>query len=236
MTSMERIVVPGAIATIAAIVAFAVAHGLAQTANRPMSPDGSAQVQVLGTWVKGERPAFTLGRENYQGGKWIEITYGRPLQRGRDLFGSGANYGKAVNDVGTPTFPAPPVWRAGANVTTRLKTEVPMIFGDKTVPAGEHSLFIDLKGPTEWTLIVSGWPAQTKFDPQNKNALWGAYGYTPDKDVARVPMKVTTLPFDVDQLTWSFVDMTNDAGKAALMWGKTMATAAFKVQGAGPAR
>ena len=192
-----------------------------------MSPAGSAQVQVLGKWVKPERPAFTLGRENYQDGKWIEITYGRPLQRGRDVFGSGANYGKAALDVGAPGFPAPPVWRAGANVSTRLKSEVPLTFGDKAVPAGEYSLFIDLK-PSQWTLIVSSWPAQSKFDPQDKTALWGAYGYTPDKDVARVPMKLDTLPFAVDQLTWTFVDMTNDGGRMAIMWGKTMASTPFK--------
>ena len=204
---------------------------LAQTGGRPMSPDGSAQAQVLGRWTKGERPAFTLGRENYQGGKWIEITFGRPLQRGRDLFGSGENYGKAALDVGAPGFPAPPVWRAGANVSTRLKSEVPLAFGDKTVPAGEYSLFIDLK-PSRWTLIVSTWAAQAKFNPQDKTALWGAYGYTPDKDVARIPMKVETLPFGVEQLTWSFLDMTNDSGRLAIMWGKTMASAPFKTAAA----
>lgn len=205
------------------------ALGVAQQAQKPMSPEGTAATQVLGKWVKGERPAFTLGRENYQGGKWIEVIYGRPLQRGRDLFGTGANYGKAVNDVGAPGFPAPPVWRAGANVTTRLKTEASLNFGGKNVPAGEYSLFIDLK-PTEWTLIVSNWPAQKTFDPNNKTALWGAYGYTPDKDVARVPMKLDTLAFDVDQLTWTFVDMTADGGKLALIWGKTMASTPFKAQ------
>jgi hypothetical protein len=201
---------------------------MAQAPAKPMSPEGSAHVQVLGTWVKGERPAFSLGRETYQNGKWIEITYGRPLQRGRDLFGSGANYGKAANDVGTAGLPPPPVWRAGANASTRLKTEVPLMLGTTNVPAGEYSLFVDLKGPTQWTLIVSRWAAQAKFDPQNKDALWGAYGYTPDKDVVRVPMKVDALPFDVDELTWSFVDMTNDSGKIALMWGKSVATAPFK--------
>jgi hypothetical protein len=216
---------------IAATIALAATSALvlAQAANRPMSPPGTAQAQVLGKWVKGERPAFTLGRENYEGGKWIEITYGRPLQRGRDLFGSGENYGKAVNDVGAPGFPPPPVWRAGANASTRLKTEVPLAFGDKPVPAGEYSLFIDLK-PAVWTLIVSRWAAQQKFDPQDKTALWGAYGYTPDKDVARIPMKVETLPFAVEQLTWSFLDMTNDGGRIAIMWGKTMATAPFKAR------
>ena len=205
------------------LTALAIAQ---QPPARPMSPPGSAQVQVLGTWTKPASPAFTLGRETYTGGKWIEIQYGRPLQRGRDLFGSGANYGKAANDVGAPGFPPPPVWRAGANKTTRLMTEVPLTFGKTTVPPGEYSLFVDLKLP-EWTLIISNWAAQDKFDPKDKSALWGAYGYTPDKDVARVPMKLDKLPYAVDQLTWSFVDMKNDGGKIALMWGNTMASTPF---------
>ena len=199
-----------------------------QPPARPMSPEGSTQAQVLGKWTKGERPSFAAGRENYLGGRWLEITYGRPLQRGRDLFGSGANYGKSVNDVGTAGLPAPPVWRAGANMSTRLKSEVTLTFGDRKVPAGEYSLFIDLNSPSQWTLIVSSWGAQAKFDPKDKNALWGAYNYTADRDVARVPMKVEALPFGVDQLTWSFLDMTNDSGRIALMWGRTMASAAFK--------
>jgi hypothetical protein len=199
-----------------------------QPPARPMSPPGSAQVQVLGTWTKPAQPAFTLGRETYTGGRWIEIQYGRPLQRGRDLFGSGANYGKAANDVGAPGFPAPPVWRAGANKSTRLMTEVPLMFGKTTVAPGEYSLFIDLKLP-EWTLIISSWPAQDKFDPNNKAALWGAYGYTPDKDIVRVPMKLDKLAYAVDQLTWTFVDMKNDGGRIALLWGNTMATTPFTV-------
>ena len=211
----------GVIATV--FVAMAAAQ---QPPARPMSPEGSAQVQVLGTWTKPARPAFTLGRETYTDGKWIEIKYGRPLQRGRDLFGSGANYGKAANDVGAPGFPAPPVWRAGANKSTRLMTEVPLVFGKTTVPPGEYSLFIDLKLP-EWTLIISSWPAQPKFDPNDKAALWGAYGYTPDKDVARVPMKLEKLPFEVDQLTWTFLDMKSTGGRMALMWGNTLASTPF---------
>ena len=74
--------------------------------------------------------------------------------------------------------------------------------------------------------------AQAKFNPQDQTALWGAYGYTPDKDVARIPMTVETLPFGVEQLTWSFLDMTNDSGRLAIMWGKTMASAPFKTAAA----
>ena len=118
------------------------------------------------------------------------------------------------------------MWRAGANVTTRLNTEVPLRFGKTTVPAGDYGLFIDLKLPA-WTLIISNWPAQQKYDPNNKTALWGAYGYTPDKDVARVDMKLEKLPFEVDQLTWTFLDMKNDGGRVALLWGTTLASTPF---------
>jgi len=158
----------------------------------------------------------------YQGGKWIEITYGRPIKRGRDLFaGTGANYGKAVN-------PDAPVWRAGANVSTQLKTEVPLVINGKTVPPGSYTVFIDLK-PNNWTLILSSWEAQTRYDPNNKAALWGAYEYTPNKDVVRAPMTLSTLPMAVDQLTWNFVDMTDAGGALAITWGNTMASVAFKV-------
>ena len=181
--------------------------------GRQASPTGVAATEVRGKFVPGpEAPV-------YQGGKWIKITYGRPIKRGRDLWGSGANYGKQLNDGSL-------VWRAGANVSTRLETEVPLVINGKTVPPGEYSLFIDLK-PNDWTCIVSRWAAQTRFDPANKSALWGAFDYTPDKDVVRSPMKLDTLPFAVDQLTWSFVDMSDAGGKLALMWDKVMASVSF---------
>ena len=132
--------------------------------NRPMSPRGTASAQVLGSWVKAER-SFAVGGGKYKGGKWIDISYGRPLKRGREIFGSGADYGKA-------TLIGAPIWRAGADVTTRLKTEVPLIVNSKTIAPGEYSLFIDLK-EKNWTFVVSTWPAQEKYDPNNKQALWG---------------------------------------------------------------
>ena len=202
-----------------ALFALLAGAGLAQE-KRPLSPSGSASAQVLGKWVKSDKPTYALGNASYQGGKWIDVTYGRPLKRGRNLWGSGANYGKdALLDT--------PIWRAGANVTTRLKSEVPLRLGGKVVPAGEYSLFIDLKEGA-WTLVVSSWPAQQTYDANNKDALWGSYGYTPDKDVVRVPMKLETLPHSVEQLTWAFVDMTDTGGSLAIAWDKTVASVPFE--------
>jgi len=223
---MLRSVVTG----ITVLIACGVVVGAQQPPARPMSPAGSTQAQVLGRWVKGDRPSYAVGQERYVDGKWLEITYGRPSLRGRDVFGTGANYGKALVDLPLGDWGPPPVWRAGANVSTRLNTEATLIVGDKKVPAGEYSLFIDVKGPRDWTLIISSWPAQQRFDQKDKTALWGAYAYTPDKDVARVAMKVDTLPFSVEQLTWSFLDVTTDGGRLAIMWAKTTASAPFRAQ------
>ena len=188
--------------------------------RRPMSPRGTASAQVLGTWTKAER-SFAVGGGRYDGGKWIDISYGRPLKRQRDIFGSGADYGKA-------TLIGAPIWRAGADVTTRLKTEVPLVINGKTVAPGEYSLFVDLK-EREWTFVVSTWPAQDKYDPNNKEALWGAYDYTPDKDVVRAPMTLETLPHAREQLTWEFLDMKADGGVLAVSWDKSLGSVAFQV-------
>lgn len=185
-------------------------------AQKPASPPGTAATQVGGQYVQGAK------EPTYRGGKWIEVTYGRPIKRGRqNLFGKKADYGKAVND-------SAPVWRAGANQTTRLKTEVPLIFEGKTLPAGEYSVFVDLK-PKAWTIIFSNWPVQQKYDPNNKAALWGSFGYTPDKDVLRATMKVGKLRYSMDEFTIAFIDMTTDGGTLAMMWDTTIATVPFKI-------
>jgi hypothetical protein len=193
----------------------------AQAGSRPLSPRGDASTHVLGTYVKGQNPAWALGRGSYQGGKWIDISYGRPLKRGRDLWGAGATYGKDAL-VGAP------IWRAGADVTTRLKTEVPLAINGKTVAPGDYSLFVDLKA-NAWTFVVSSWDAQQTYDPNNKAALWGAYNYTPDKDVVRAPMTLQTLPHSFEELSWDFVDMTDAGGAIALMWDKNLATVPFRI-------
>jgi hypothetical protein len=204
------------------VAVFALGAVVVAQDTKPMSPQGTAATQVGGKWVKPTgRGAPTLGGERYEGGKWIEITYGRPLKRGRDLWGSGADYGKAAL-VGTP------IWRAGANVSTRLKTEVPLVINGKTIASGEYSLFIDLK-ENNWTFVVSSWPAAAKYDPSNKDALWGSYFYTPDKDVVRAPMKLDTLPKVHEQLTWEFVDMNDAGGALAITWGNMMASVPFRV-------
>lgn len=203
------------------LVLFAAGVFMQAQTQKPMSPNGSAAAQVQGTWTQGQRQQFTLGRGSYTGGKWIELSFGRPLKRGRDLWGSGANYGKdALVDA--------KIWRAGANASTQLTNEVPMVIAGKTIAPGTYTLFIDLK-QNDWTLVVSTLKAQATYDANNKTDVWGGYNYTPEKDVLRTKMKLETLPHSFEQLSWQFLDMTQNGGTIAVIWDKQMASVPFTV-------
>jgi hypothetical protein len=181
------------------------------------SPAGQSAIQVGGRWEK-----TAEGGQAYRDGKWIVVDYGRPLLRGRkEIFGAGADYGKTVN-AGAP------VWRAGANDTTRLTTQVPLQIGGKTIPAGVYNLFVDLK-PGNWTLVLSNQPVQEKFDPADKVRLSGSTNYDPKFDLLRAPMTVRSGEPSIEQLTIGFADVTERAATLTIAWEKTVATIALQV-------
>jgi hypothetical protein len=191
------------IGALLAVTLLAWAIHLDAQPRRPASPEGTAATQV--------------------DGRWIEIVYGRPILRGRtNIFGAGADYGKALFDGGT-------VWRAGANVSTRLRSEAPVEIGGKRVAPGEYVLLIDLRNERDWTLILTTQPYALKFDPQDKKDLYGGFNYRSEHDVARAPMRVESLAFSVDQLTWWFTDVTPSGGTLRIAWEKTMASAPFTI-------
>jgi len=204
------------ILALAASAIFFAGYGMAQQ-KKPLSPRGAAATQVGGSWS-----AEKNGEMRYSGGHWIEVDYSRPIERGRaDLFGSGADYGKKV-DAGAP------VWRAGANQTTRLTTEVPLEIAGKRIEPGGYDVFVDLKDGS-WTLILSTQPYQAKYDPKDKSAVWGSYNYDPKFDAVRAPMTVTELKHSVDQFTIAFLDMTDSGGVLAMAWGTTAAMVPFQI-------
>ena len=189
----------------------------AQDQAKPLSPHGTAATQVGGSWT-----AEKDGESRYSGGKWIEIDYSRPVLRGRkDIFGSGADYGKKVN-AGAP------VWRLGANQTTKLTTEAAIVLGGKTLAPGSYALFAELK-ESGWTLVVSTQPTQAKYDPKDKSAIWGSYGYDTKYDVVRAPMQMKKLDHSVDQFTIAFVDGNEKGGAIAMAWGNTAAIVPYTV-------
>jgi hypothetical protein len=104
------------------------------------------------------------------------------------------------------------------------------MFDRTRVPPGSYTAFVDLK-PNDWTFILTTWPVQTEsFDPSNKEAVWGAYGYTPAKDVVRVPMTLERSRFAMEQLSWNFADMTDTSGTLVLSWDIHLASVPFGIE------
>jgi hypothetical protein len=176
----------------------------------PPSPPGQAAIQVGGTWTK------TADGQRFEGGKWLVVDYSRPLLKGRkEIFGTGAEYGKVVSD-------GSPVWRAGANATTTLTTQVPIMVGGKTLAPGIYNVFVDLK-PGDWTLILNNQPRQPKYDPDDKVNLYGSYNYDPKFDVARMKMNVENMDQKLEEFTITFSSLTDRMVMLLMAWENTVA-------------
>ena len=210
-------------AAVSLFVVALVVSAAAQTVPEvklPPSPQGQASEQVGGRWEK-----TASGGQRYADGKWIVVDYGRPLLRGRArIFGSGADYGKTISD-------GSPVWRMGANDSTRLTTQVPLEIGGKTLEPGVYNAFAELKAGA-WTLVLSTQPRQPKYDPNDKVLLYGSYNYDAKFDVLRAPMTVRQGDQSVEQLTIGFVNVTATGATLSVSWDRTIATVELRVAAA----
>ncbi|HUN63544.1 MAG TPA: DUF2911 domain-containing protein [Candidatus Sulfotelmatobacter sp.] len=131
------------------------------------------------------------------GGKSITIDYSSPRMRGRKIFGGLVPYGQ--------------VWRAGANESTTFVTTADISVGGTAVPAGSYTLFA-IPEQDKWTLIIS-----------KKTGEWGTQYPGPSNDLARIPMKVSSLPSPVENFTISF-DKSSTGGTLNMDWETTRAS------------
>ena len=101
------------------------------------------------------------------------------------------------------------------------------MIGDVEIAAGEYSVFVDLS-QDGWTFILSTHAAKESGRAPGEG-IWGAYGYTADKDVVRVPMTVSEMTHSADQFTIGFYDVTEEGGVLSMTWEHTMASVPFAV-------
>src|SRR5688572_17060992 len=71
----------------------------------------------------------------------ISVSYGRPVARGRELFGA--------------LVPWDNVWHPGADSATRIRFSRDVLLEGKPLPAGEYSLWLIPRERATWTLILS---------------------------------------------------------------------------------
>jgi len=133
------------------------------------------------------------------GGKSITIDYSSPRAKGRKLGAEIAPFGE--------------VWRVGANEATTFVNTAEVTVGGAAVPAGSYTLFA-IPNQDKWTLIIS-----------KTTGEWGTNYSGPTNDLARVEMKVSTLPASVENFTISF-DKTATGGTLNLDWVNTRASVA----------
>ncbi len=141
-------------------------------------------------------------------GKTITIKYSAPSVKGRQIFGDGGLI------AGDPHYP---VWRAGANSATALHTDADLDIAGLKVPAGDYTLFVLVKDPKAWELIVS---KDTKE--------WGL-AYDESKDLGRVKMTMATPPAPVERLKY---DLAQAGGKVklTLSWENHVASVAITLK------
>src|SRR5215467_4678569 len=141
------------------------------------------------------------------GGKSVQIQYSAPSVRGRKIFGPG---GLLSRD---PTYP---IWRAGANAATTFKTEGGLDIGGLSVPAGTYTLYVDVKDPEQWELVISKATGQ-----------WGLTYPGPSSDLGRVKMTMSKPPAPVERLKYMLTDQGGGAGELRIEWEQHVATVAL---------
>jgi hypothetical protein len=143
------------------------------------------------------------------GGKSVSVQYSAPSVRGRKIFGAG---GLLSRD---PTYPA---WRAGANAATLFKTEGAIDVGGLTVPAGNYTLYVWVKDPEQWDLIIS-----------KQTGQWGLT-YSASADLGRVKMTMSRPPALVETLKYTLTDKGGGAGELRLEWEQHVATVTIRAK------
>ena len=131
----------------------------------------------------------------------VSITYGRPIAKGRKIFGGLVPYGQ--------------VWRTGADEATILETDKMLMLGPLHLNPGRYSLYSLVDAKT-WKLVVNKQVGQ-----------WGTE-YQQAQDLGRVDMRVETLSAPVEQFAIA-IDKS-PAGKGGVLtmqWETKKATLAF---------
>lgn len=136
-------------------------------------------------------------------GATITLDFGRPVKRGRNIWGGLVQYGS--------------LWRTGANRATHFKTDRALRFGSLEVPAGEYTLF-SIPEADGGLLIF------------NRQTGQNGQQYDEKQDLGRVRMVTRPLAETVEVFTISAREESG-RGVLALQWDGVERVAEFTVGG-----
>jgi hypothetical protein len=133
------------------------------------------------------------------------IDYGRPVARGRQIFGAGG------------IVPPGVVWRTGANQATHFRTDREVEIGGTPVPAGTYTLWTLPKGDGSFELIIN-----------RQTGQWGTV-YDAKQDLSRIPLRSETLTSPVERFTIAIAPQGRE-GLLSLSWDRTRLTTPIVVR------
>jgi hypothetical protein len=174
---------------IIAVVASAASAQMGGRGGAPLSPAAQASVAI--------------------GGQTLGIRYSAPSVRNRQIFGDGGLLSKDA------TYPA---WRAGANAATAFHTDADLDVGGLAVPKGDYTLYVWVKDPNAWELIIN-----------KQTGQWGLT-YNAVQDLGRVKMTMTKPPAPVETLKYTLSDEGGKKGKLQLEWENHVASVPFTLK------
>jgi hypothetical protein len=125
----------------------------------------------------------------------VELSYSRPVMKGRKIFGDLVPFGK--------------VWRTGANNATILTFGEEVTIGGTKVPAGKYGL-LTIPDKKSWTIIIS-----------KQTDVTSPAAYKQDQDVVRVEAKTMDMNSAVESFTIQFADVKPTSCELHIMWDKT---------------
>ena len=137
--------------------------------------------------------------QSIAGGR-VEITYRRPVARGRALFGELVPWGR--------------VWTPSADSGAHFDTSGPLEVNGAALPAGKYSLWT-IPDSTSWTIIFSS--VESAFHR----------AYPAGHDVLRVRATPTKGDY-VETLMFAFPVVDADSARLELRWGATVVPLSIK--------
>jgi len=121
----------------------------------------------------------------------VEVTYRRPVARGRDLFGALVPWGR--------------IWTPGADSAVRVTFSTPVEINGERLPAGAYSIWT-LPDSLSWTVVF------------NRQAVAFHLRYPTGQDALRVQARPGRAEY-VETLQWEFPMVDADSAVLQLHWG-----------------
>jgi len=128
----------------------------------------------------------------------IEIDYGRPSMRDRQIFGTGEDYLLQYGEI----------WRTGAGGTSKITFNDDVKVNGMDVPAGTYSIFT-IPGAEEWKVMLYKDLSVNGNNPAN---------YKEEDEAARFTVTPEKLDFKMESMLFAFGDLTTNTTKLNMLW------------------